>query len=99
MISIITILRIVICFQRRNMCTVKRFGPGVGFCGGREKEQNPCILNWIWRGHESTIFNTWRPSHNEVQSVAAVKWFRRERVAVNPLHTIVFGVAKYQTVV
>ncbi len=88
-ISIITILRIVICFQRRHESTVKRIGPGVGLCGGREKEQNPCVPNWIWRDHESTICNTWRPNHNEVQLVAAVKWFCRERVAVNPLHTIV----------
>ncbi len=33
-----------------------------------------------------------------VQSVAAVKRFRREWVAVNALHTIVLGVAKHQTV-
>ena len=51
------------------------------------------------RNHKSTIFNTWRSDHNEVQSVAVVKWFSRELVAVNPLHTIVLGVAKYQTVV
>ncbi len=46
---------------------------------GREKEETPCVPNWFWRDHESTIFNTWRPNHNEVQSVTAVKWFRRER--------------------
>ncbi len=99
MISIITIIRIVICFQCRHESTVKRFGACVGLCGGREKEQNPCVPNWVWRDHESTIFNTWRPNHNEVQSLTAVKWFRRERVAVNPLHTIVLGVAKHWTVV
>ena len=63
-ISIITILRIVICFQRRHESTVKRFGPSVGLCWGREKEQNPCVPHWIWRDHESTIVNTWRPNHN-----------------------------------
>ncbi len=82
-ISIITILRIVIYFQRRHESTFKRFGPSVGLCGDREKEQNPCVPNWIWRDHECIIVNTWRPNHKEVQSVTAVKWFRRERVAVN----------------
>ena len=28
--TIITVIRIVICFQRRHECTVKRFRPGVG---------------------------------------------------------------------
>ena len=97
-IQIITIFRIVICFQRRHECTVKRFRPGVGLWCGSEKKQNPFIPNWIWRDHEGSIINTWRPNHYEVQSVAAVKWFCRERVAVNPLHTIVLGVTKHQTV-
>jgi hypothetical protein len=48
--------------------------------------------------HFHSNFNTWRQNHNEVQSVAAVKWFRRELVAVNPLHTIVLGVAKTKQV-
>ena len=64
---------------------------------GREKEQTPCIPNWIWRHHEGSIINTWRPNHNVVQSVAAVKWFCRERVAANPLNTIVLGATKHQT--
>ncbi len=69
------------------------FWPGVGLCSGREKAQNPCISNWIWRDHEGTIANTWGQNHNAVQSVAAIKWFRRERVAVKALHTI--AVTKY----
>ncbi len=40
------------------------------------------------------------PNHIEVHSVAAViwpvKWFRRERIAVNLLHTISLGVANFQ---
>ncbi len=36
-------------------------------------------------------------NHYEVQSVTAIKRFLRERVAVNQLHTIVFGVANNQT--
>jgi hypothetical protein len=35
------------------------------------------------------------PNHYEVQSVTAMKRFLRERVAVNPLHTVVFGVANH----
>ncbi len=57
------------------------------------------LPKWISCDYESTIVSTWRPNHNKVQSVAAVEWFRRERVAVNPLHIIVHGVAKHQTVV
>jgi hypothetical protein len=52
-----------------------------------------------WRDYEGSIINNWRLNHNVVQSVAAVKQFRREWVAVNALHTIVLGVAKHQTVV
>ncbi len=59
------------------------FGPGVGLCCGRKKEQKQCIPDWIWRDHKGSVVNAWRTNYNEVQSVAAVKWFRRERVAVN----------------
>ncbi len=38
-------------------------------------------------------------NHDEVELVTAIKRFLREQVAVNPLHTIVFGVANRQTAV
>ncbi len=38
-------------------------------------------------------------NHDEVQLVTAIKLFLREQVAVNLLHTIVFGVANHQTAV
>ncbi len=97
--TIITIFRIVVCFQRWHECTVKRFGPGVCLWCGWEKEQNPCIPNWIWRHHEVSMVETRRPNHDEVQAVTAIKRLRRKWVAVNPLHTIVLGVTKHQTVV
>jgi hypothetical protein len=85
----ITIFRIVVCFLRWHECTVKRFGPGVSLWCGWEKEQNPCMPNWIWRHHEGSMVETRRPNHDEVQAVTAIKRLRRKRVAVNPLHTIV----------
>jgi hypothetical protein len=45
------------------------------------------------------MINTRLLNHDEVQAVTAIKRLSREGVAVNPLHTIVFGVAKQQTVV
>ena len=42
---------------------------------------------------------TWRPNHDEVQAVTAIKRLREKRVAVNSLHTFVLGVTKHQTVV
>ena len=97
--TIIIIIWIIIYFQCWDKCTVKCFGPCVGLWCGRKKEQNPRIPNWIWRDHEGSIINARRQNHYVVQSVAAVKWFCRELVAVNALHTTVLGVAKHQTVV
>ncbi len=97
--TIITIFRIVVCFQCWHKCTVKRFGPGVGLWCGWEKKQNPCIPNWIWRHHKGSMVETRRPYHDEVQAVTAIKRLHRKRVAVNSLHTIVLDVTKHQTVV
>jgi hypothetical protein len=40
------------------------------------------------------------PNDDEVQAVTAVKWLRRKRVAVYPLHrdTFVLGVSQHQTI-
>jgi hypothetical protein len=38
-------------------------------------------------------------NHDVVQTVIAVKWFRRKRVAVYPLHTFVLSVPKHQAII
>ncbi len=97
--TIITILRIIVCLQCWHEGTIKRLRPSVGLCWGWEQKQNPSIPNRIRRDHESFLINTRRPNHNEVQSVTAIKQFCRERVAVNPFHSIVLCVFKHQTIV
>ncbi len=92
MMSIMTILRIVICFQRKQEGTIKRFGACIGLCWGWKKEQTPSIPN------KSSMINTQQHKYNEVQPVTTIKLFHGKLVAVNPLHTIVFGVVRHQTV-
>ncbi len=78
-IRMITVFRIVIYFQRRHKCTVKRFGPSIDLCCGREKEQRPCIPYSMMKSQsgETTkaplYINTWRPNHKVVQSAAAAR--------------------------
>ncbi len=95
----ISIRKIVVCFQCRHEGEIKRLGPRVGLHLCSEQELNPDIQNRIRRKLEPSIINTSWMNHDEVQSVTAVKWFCRERVTVNPLHTVVLGVSKDQTVV
>ncbi len=75
------------------------FGPGVGLWFGWEKEQNPCIPNWIWWHHEGSTVETRRPNHDEVQAMTVIRRLRRKRVAVNSLQNIVLDLTKHQTVV
>ena len=49
--------------------------------------------------NKSTIVDSRRPNHDEVQSVTAVKWFRRKRVAVYPLHAFELWVSEHQTII
>ncbi len=54
-ITTITIIRITIYFQRRHEGTVKYFGPSVGLCCSRKKEQTQFIPKWIWKDHKGSI--------------------------------------------
>jgi hypothetical protein len=51
------------------------------------------------RQNKCAIVNSRRVNHKEVQSVTAVEWFRRKRVAVYPLHIFVLGVTKHKTII
>ena len=50
------------------------------------------------RYNESPIVDARRPNHDEVHSMTSMEHFRRKRIAVNPLHTLVLGVAQHQTI-
>ena len=96
-IQINTILRIVICFQGRHQGAVKGLWSSISGNRGGEQEQYPSIPDSIGRNEKSTIVDSRRANHDEVQSVTAVKRFCRKRVAVYPLHTFVLGVSQNQT--
>ncbi len=67
-------------------------------CGGDIRDS--CGLpNLIWRDQKTSMIDSRWSNHNEVQSMTEVKRFRREWIAVDPLHTIVLGVSRHQTVV
>jgi hypothetical protein len=45
-----------------------------------------------------TLLQNLRPNHYWVHSMTSVEHFRRKRIAVNQLHTPVFGVPQHQTI-
>ena len=96
---LITILRIIVCFQRRHQGTLEGLGSSVCCCSGREKEQYPSIPDCTGRNDKGSMVDTRLPNHDEVQAVTAVKRLRRKRVAVNPLHSFVLGVSQHQTII
>jgi hypothetical protein len=71
----ITILRIVIRFQRRHKCTIEGLGPSFSRNRRREQQKNPSIPDSIWQHNESTIIDTLRQNHDEVQAMTAIKGF------------------------
>jgi hypothetical protein len=90
----ITILRIIVCFQRRHKGTFEGLGSSVCCSRGRKNEQYPGIPDCTGRNDKGSMVDTWWPNHEEVQVVTAVKRLRRKRVAVYPLHTFVLGVGR-----
>ena len=97
-IRIITIFRIIICFQGWYEGTIEGLGSSVGHSRSREQEQDTSIPDWLWRYNESSIIDAWRPNHDEVHSMTSIEHFWRKRIAVNPLHTLVLGVPQHQTI-
>ena len=96
---LITILRIIVCFQRRHKGTFEGLGSSVCCSRGRKKEQYPSIPDCTGRNDKGSMVDTRWPNHDEVQAVTAVKRLRRKRVAVNPLHSFVLGVSQHQTII
>ena len=97
-IQIITIFRIIICFQGWNEGTIEGLGSSVGHCIGREQEQHTSIPDRLWRYDEGSIIDARRPNHDEVHAMTSMEHFRRKRIAVNPLHSLVLGVCQHQTI-
>ncbi len=98
MITIITIIRIIVGFQGWDEDTLEGLGASVCHSRSGEEEQYTSIPDWIGRDNESPIVETRRPYHDEVQSVTAMGRFRRKRIAVYSLHTLVLGVSDNQTI-
>ena len=48
--------------------------------------------------NESSIIDAGWPNHDGVHSMTSVEHFRWKWIAVNPLHTLVLGVAQHQTI-
>lgn len=97
-IIIITIVRIIVGFQEWDEGTFEGLGASVRHSRCGEQEQYTSIPDWSRRDNESSIIDTWRPYHDEVQSMTAIERFRRKRIAVNSLHTLVLGVSDHQTI-
>ncbi len=101
--DIITILRIVVCFQRRYECAFEGLGSSVGYSRCWEQKQNPGIPDSIWRHNKGAIIDTRRLDHDHIQAMTAVKgfgWIRSWKwIAVNPLDTIVFCMTQHQTAI
>ena len=97
-IHIITIFRIIICFQGWNEGTIKGLGSSVGHNRSREQEQDTSIPDWLWRYNESSIIDARRPNHDGVHGMTSKDHFWQKRVAVNPLHGHVLGVPQHQTI-
>ncbi len=96
---IITIFWIVVCFQRRHKGTIEGLGSSVCHSRGWEQKQHTSISDSFRWYNKSSIVDSWRPNHDEVHSLTTVKRFCRKQVAVYPLHTLVLGVSKHQTIV
>jgi hypothetical protein len=62
-------------------------------------QRYPSIPDSTGRHHKGSMADTRRSNHDEVQTVVAAKLFRRKRVAVYLLHTLVIGVSKHQTII
>ncbi len=101
LIDIITILRIVVCFQRWYECAFEGLGSSVSHHDSRcwEQQQNLSIPDCILRHNKAAIIDTRWPNHDHVQAMAAVKGFGGKWIAVNSLDTIVFGMTQHQTVI
>ena len=97
-IHIITIFRIIICFQGWNEGTIEGLGSSVGHSRSTEQEQYTSIPNCVWRYNESSIIDARRPNHDGVHAMTSIEHFWRKRIAVNPLHTLVLGVPLHQTI-
>ena len=97
-IKIITIFRINICFQGWYEGTIEGLGSSVGHSRSREQEQYTSIPNCVWRYNESSIIDARRPNHDGVHAMTSIEHFRRKRIAVNPLHTLVLVVSQHQTI-
>jgi hypothetical protein len=85
MTAIITIVTILISGSSYNFSINTRAQTSwtcVSLRRRGKKKQNPSIPNRIWREHETSMINTRRPNHHEIQSVTAVKRFSRQRIAV-----------------
>jgi hypothetical protein len=95
---IMTFFRIVVCFNHRHECTFEGLGSSVRCSRWWKKKQNPSVPDRILRHNEITIINSWRPNHDEIQSMTAIKWFRWKRITANPLHTLVLSVTEHQTI-
>ncbi len=84
-IILITILWINIGFQWLVEGTLDGLGASVCHIRSGEQEQYTSIPDLIGWDNESPIINTWRPDHNEVQSMTAMdgmERFRRKQIAV-----------------
>ena len=97
-IIIFTILRIIVCFQGWDKGTLEGLGTSVRHSRSWEQEQYSCIPDWIGRDNESSIIDTRGPYHDEVQSMTAMERFRRKRIAVYSLHSLVLVVSYHQTI-
>ncbi len=72
---IITILRIIVCFERRHKGAFEGIGSSVCCSRGRKKEQYPSIRDCTGRNVKGSMVDTRWPNHDEVQAVTAVKGF------------------------
>jgi hypothetical protein len=98
---IITILRIVECFQRQYECAFEGLGSSVSHSRCWEQKQTPSIPDSVWLHNKRAIIDTGRPDRDYVQAMTAVKGFGGKWIAVNRLDTlaIVFCMTKHQTVI
>jgi hypothetical protein len=46
--------------------------------------------------NKGAIIDAWRPDHDHVQAMTAVKGFGGKLIAVNPFDTIVLGMTQHQ---
>ena len=98
-INIITIIRIVVCFQCRYQCAFEGLGSSVSHSRCWEQKQTPSIPDSILRHNKGAIIDTRRPNHDHVQAMTAVEGFCGKWIAVNPLDTLVFSMTQHQTVI